>query len=180
MALVEFIILRLKFMENMENSDRMPLEEAQKEAKAIQGMSEIRSFDEGYESPTSEHYEDSSKILDNLKAINPETAQRFIEVAGLGKELRDEFGPRTYRVFDIVQKEIIYSLSGEGRFNKLYYENSEQEKEIALNEILSILENKMRSDERIRHVFSEKGELLDKAMEFVKKHTLSLILGIKL
>ncbi len=166
-------------MKNIENAGRLSEEKAQKEAKAIQGMSEFRSYEEGYKNPTAEHYEKSSKHLDNLKGISSKVAELFIEAAGLGKDLRDEMGPETHRIFEIAQRDIVQRLRLEGLFLRLGSEDPEEEKE-NMDYILSRWDNEIRSDERIKDVFLGKEELLNRTIEFTKKHTFQLLAGIKI
>jgi predicted nucleic acid-binding Zn-ribbon protein len=139
--------------------ERMPLNEAMKEAKAIQGMSEEKARQEKRDRPSSEDYTFFSELLDKLKAIRPDIGDFFVSVAGEGKDLKDEYIKEVYNVFMNASEKIIAKLKD------VYTVNSENDLESFFQEY----ERQIMSDEEIIQAFKNNQEALPRILKFTKE-----------
>lgn len=162
--------------------ERLPIEGAQKEAVAIEGMAGEKAETELLHKPEARHYEHGSQNIDVLKGFNPKLAERAIEMWLGARELEEEMGPESSGVVKEAARDVMEKTMEKVRAAMKSISSTEKDMDKLKEELLRIIEwavndfeERFRADERIKEPFSGKDELLDKVVDFNKKSTMQLM-----
>ena len=132
----------------------------------VEGTAEQLASNEHLEKPQEKHYDESFRILRNIKKNSPKLFQKVIEVTLQRKELKDLLGAETFLTFINVCSEITESIVSSYEQQKIEIQENLWAK--FLETAFVELEHKIRNDSRILREFNGKDELLGKAIEYTK------------
>ncbi len=160
----------------------MPLEKPiQTIRKAIKGTAENAAEKESLEKPTSRHFEQTLSLYKQIRDESPEMLEKLITVTAKAKELKDELGPSLDRTFRKVWSELNEKYKNEiiTKVEKLEDENlisQEYKRKLVTitGKIFNKISEEFRNDPRIIVAFTEKEELLEKAITFSTSGALEL------
>lgn len=135
--------------------------------KAIIGSAEEAASKESLSRPEQRHYDYVFGLYKQIRDANPELLKKIIIAAAKGKELKDEIGQESEKVFNQVWGELAVTYHDE--LVKSMKSSSDKFK----REIFKIGEIS-KNDPRIISAFSGKEDALNKCIDYANKTILDL------
>jgi hypothetical protein len=155
--------------------------------KAVKSSAEEQALNENIDKPEKRHYDETFKFLKIMKTINPEMFEKDIILLAKGKELKDESGIESYKVFRQVWKELtdINEVNEQVNMWNKFRENqslpelpqSEQKRGyiILAEDFLKSKGEELKKDPRITNKFSGKEDILNRCVDHAISATLNFI-----